>query len=200
MPINDPSLFEAYRDELRRLQDITGKPIDVVINDTLKRSLGLLKQNDGDTARRFTMAMEGLIAEFGCSILCNAHQPKSGADGGVVGSGDFTANCPVTPHLIADHDGTGRLAGITCRFEPKFRVGPAPLPFVAKTVSVPLPRPVAGFASDLILTALSEDEQAGRIMPARAARLSEQEDCREIERVCATGGRTISIAASRPKR
>ena len=184
IPINDPSLFEAYRDELRRLQDITGKPIDVVLNDTLKRSLGLLKQNDDDTARRFTMAMEGLVAEFACPILCNAHQPKSGADGGVAGSGDFTANCPVTPHLVAEHDSTGRLAGIRCRFEPKFRVGPMPLPFTVRTVSVPLPRPVAGITSDLVLTALSAEEEAGRVTPARAARLSEQEDCREIERVC----------------
>jgi hypothetical protein len=187
IPINDLSLFEAYRSELKRLQDITGRPIDIVLNDTLKRSLGLLKQNDDDTARRFTMSMEGLIDEFGCTIICNAHEAKSGPDGGIAGSGDFTANCPVTPHLIAVRDG-GKLMGISCRFEPKFRIGPAPEPFTVKTVAVPLPRPVAGFTSDLVLRAMSAEEEAQRPTPAREARLSEQEDCREIERVCGEHG------------
>jgi len=191
IPINDPSLFEAYRDELWRLQDITGKPIDVVVNDTLKRSLGLLKQNDDDTGRRFTTAMEGLIAEFGCAVICNAHQPKSGPDAGIAGSGDFNANCPVTPHLIGEKDERGRLTAIECRFEPKFRVGPVPKPFTARAISVALPKPVGGVVSDLVLVALSDAEQAAR-KPARAARLVEQEDCRIIERaLCEAGARDL---------
>jgi hypothetical protein len=183
IPINDPNLFNAYQDELRRLQDLTGKPIDIVVNDTLKRSLGLLKQNDDDTGRKFTFAMEGLIEEFGCPILCNAHQPKSGADGAIAGSGDFTANCPVTPHLIGEKDGLGRLVSMECRFEPKFRVGPAPAPFAARAVLVTLPKPVGGVTSDLVLVALTPLEQAQRVTPAKAARLSEQEDRRTVERV-----------------
>lgn len=191
IPINDPNLFEAYRDELHRLQDITGKPIDIVVNDTLKRSLGLLKQNDDDTGRRFTAAMEGLIADFGCPILCNAHQPKSGPDGAIAGTGDFTANCPVTPHLIGKKDGRQQLASIECRFEPKFRVGPAPQPFTVKAVPVALPKLVAGVASDLVLVAISEAEQASRA-PSRAARMAEEEDCRRIERtLCEAGARDL---------
>jgi hypothetical protein len=188
IPINDPNLFNIYRDELRRLQDIAGKPIDIIANDTLKRSLGLLKQNDDDTGRRFTLAMEGLIDEFACPILCNAHQPKSGPDGAIAGSGDFTANAPVTPHLMSEKDSSGRLISVECRFEPKFRVGPAPMPFTARCEPVTLPAPIGGVVSDLVLVALTAAEQAGRITPAKARLLSEQEDRRTVERVLAEQG------------
>ena len=145
----DKTLLSDYRDELRRLQDETGKAIETIANDTLKRSLGSLRQNDDDAARRFCAVMEELADEFGCTILCNAHQPKHGAEGMIAGSGDFIANCPVTPHIKGITE-RKKLIGMECEFEPKFRVGPKPDPFSVRATAVVLPRPVAGFPTDFV--------------------------------------------------
>jgi AAA domain len=145
-------LLSAYRDELHRLQDESGKAVEIIGNDHLKKSLGALKQNDDDAARQFTAVMEKLASEFGCTIICNAHQPKYGAEGLIAGSGDFTAACAVTPHLKAVTDGRKRLIGIDCEFDPKFRIGPKPDAFNVRALPVELPAPVAGFPTDLVFT------------------------------------------------
>jgi AAA domain len=156
-PINDPKLCEKYCEELDRLRRQSGKEIAVVLNDTLKRSLGTLKPNDGDTGQKFTAAMEALIKAFNTTVICNAHQPKSGPEGGISGTGSFVDNAPITPHLTR-HDGGGQFI-IRCDFEPKFRVGPRPEPFSVKGVPVALPHPVAGVVSDLVFVAMTPDEQ-----------------------------------------
>jgi hypothetical protein len=161
IPLHKQGLRKSYVDELHRLQDITGKHIEIIGNDTLKRSLGSLSQNDDDTAREFTDMMEGLSEEFGATILCNSHQPKSGAARGIAGAGDFMDCGPVTPHLIGrKHPKTQQLLGVKCVFEPKFRIGPTPPSFYAECVTVPLLEPYNGHTSDLVLVSDSRGDEA----------------------------------------
>jgi hypothetical protein len=160
IPLTDPRLFEAYRDELRRIQDITGKPIDLIVNDTLTRSLGTLNPNDAETGQLFTTAMEALIDEFGATLICNAHEPKTG--GTISGTQVFLNNAPVTPNLTREgKDDTD--FRIRCTMEPKFRIGPKPKPFTVKGHLVPLPKPVAGTSTDLVFKMLAPAEEPRRV-------------------------------------
>jgi hypothetical protein len=159
IPITDPNLLSEYRDELRLIQDISGKPIDLVLNDTLTRSLGGLKPNDAETGQQFTQAMEALISEFNTTIICNAHEPKTG--GTISGTQVFLNNAPVTPHLerVGKDDTDFQ---IICEMEPKFRVGPKPKPFTVKGHAVPIPKRVDGIASDLVFKITEPSERAGK--------------------------------------
>jgi hypothetical protein len=150
IPLTDRSLFQRYRDELKLIQDITGKPIDLIVNDTLGRSIHGLKPNDQETGQIFTAGMEGLIQEFNTTILCVAHQPKSDS-GTISGTQVFLDNAPVTPHIVGTKLG-GQLSKFRVTMEPKFRVGAPPKPFTAVARTVPLPTPVNGSHSDLIFT------------------------------------------------
>ena len=150
IPLTDPALFARYRDELRRIQDITGKPIDMILNDTLGRSIQGLKANDQETGYRFTAAMEQLIGEFNTTILCSAHDNKS-ASGTISGTQTFLDAAPVTPH-IEGLKTAGELRGFKVTMEPKFRVGPPPKPFTVRALPVVLPSAVNGSHSDIVFT------------------------------------------------
>src|SRR5262249_31984935 len=53
LPLDNPDVFEECREEIRRIQRETGKPIDLIVDDTLGRSLGSLPPNDGETGHKF---------------------------------------------------------------------------------------------------------------------------------------------------
>jgi hypothetical protein len=144
----------------------------MILNDTLGRSIAGLKPNDQETGQIFTSAMERLIAEFETTILCSAHQPKSGD--GISGTQVFLDNAPVTPHVEGIKSG-GQLHGFKVTMEPKFRVGPPPKPFTVKARAVALPEVVNGSHSDLVFAldngAVPEAHSAvrGRILASLSA-------------------------------
>ena len=178
-PVTDADLAEKMCEEMTRIEKQTGEKIVIAMNDTLKRSIGAMPQNAGETGMMFTTAMETVIRRFGCTILVNAHQPKSGAEGKIAGTGTFIDNAPVTAHLRDISPGK-ELSEIICDFEPKFRIGPKPKPFVVKAIAVPLAQPVAGFSSDLVFQALEPAEAAQR---AAQHHKEVNADTREMRRV-----------------
>jgi len=147
IPLTDPNLLDAYRADLHAIQRITGKPIDLIVNDTLTRSLGEMKPNDAETGQLFTTVMETLIRDFNTTILCTAHEPKTG--GTISGTQVFLNNARVTPHLerVGKDDTDFR---IVCEMEPKFRIGPKPKPFTVLGRAVPISSGIDGVASDLV--------------------------------------------------
>lgn len=147
LPLDDLPLFAECVAEIRRIRDLAGRPIDAIFDDTLGRSLGTLPPNDGETGHPFTVAMEKLIAEFGCSVIVNAHEPKTG--GTISGTQRFLDNAPVTPHVEGIKSGP-ELRGFKVTMEPKYRIGAPPKPFTAHAEPVALPEPVNGSHTDLV--------------------------------------------------
>jgi len=154
IPLDDPNLWEKYYDEVKRFVKKRG-PLGCIGNDTLKRSIGSLKQSENETADRFTKVMEGLAKEFSCSVICNAHEPKAGASGYIAGSKDFTNAASVTPHLIRTSE---KPFNVKIEFEPKYRIGARPSPILIHGHAQQLPAPVSGQTSDLCFTAVSDAE------------------------------------------
>ncbi len=155
IPIYDPDA-EKYFDEIRRVEKETGERFVLFLNETLKRSIGANNQKDHEIGAQFNKTMEDLIKEFGATMICTAHQPKSGADAGIAGSQTFMDNAPVTPHLIRIGKDPFE---IRCEFEPKFCVGPKPQPFTVKGSPVALGKTIGGHSTDLVFMALSAAEE-----------------------------------------
>jgi hypothetical protein len=168
IPLTDPTLFARYRDELKLIQDMTGKPIDLIVNDTLGRSIHGLNPNDQETGHIFTAGMEGLIQEFNTTLICSAHRPKSDSST-ISGTQVFLDNVPVTPHIEGHRTGGNQLTGFTVTMEPKFRVGPPPKPFTVRALAVVLPKPVNGAHTDMIFS-VSAGEQCHKRNSQRGKR------------------------------
>jgi hypothetical protein len=141
-------MFEECKEEIRRVQRETRRPIDAIIDDTLGRSIGVLPENAAETGHIFTREMEGLIQEFQCPVIVNAHEPKSG--GTISGTQRFLNNAPVTPKIEGEKDAGKQLVGFTVTMDPKYRIGPTPKPFSVKAITVSIPEPVNGASSDLV--------------------------------------------------
>jgi hypothetical protein len=159
LPLDDPETLQECWNEIDRVRRETGKPIDAIFDDTLARTIGSLPPNDGETGHRFSMHMEALIREFGCPVIVNAHEPKSG--GTVSGTQRFLDYCPVTPHIIGHKTPDLQLTGFTVKMEPKYRIGPTPKPFSVAATTVRLPQVVNGAHTDLIFTLDRTQRQKG---------------------------------------
>lgn len=137
LPVDDDEKLKYLKGKVHDIQRASGRPIDAILNDTLGRSLGSKSPNDAEVAQYFSVVMEGLTKEFGCAVICTAHQPKAG--GTIAGSQIFVNNAPVTIHVEGDFDTDNQLIGFSNKFAPKYRIGPTPPRFrvIAETVTLP---------------------------------------------------------------
>jgi hypothetical protein len=77
IPLTDKDLLRRYRDELRAIEDIAGRKIDLIMNDTLGRSIAMLNPNDQQTGQIFTAAMDELVREFGHRLCAWRINPRA---------------------------------------------------------------------------------------------------------------------------
>jgi RecA-family ATPase len=140
------TVAKLWRD-LARLQK-GGRKVRMIVNDTLKKSLGPLESNKSEVAHAFSRHMDTLADHFECAVLVNAHMPKSG--NGIGGSKDFENAASWTYELTGLKDSDNRLTGIEAKGV-KARTGQQPGKFRVTAERVPLEKPVGGNTHDLVM-------------------------------------------------
>ena len=131
--MSDPDSVKELRSEIDALHAVAGTP-QVIIIDTLARSLGGASENDGKDINLFIMACDELAEEYECTVLLVHHTGHQNKDRG---RGASQINAALESEFRIEQWGEGETAKILLTFtKQKEDKLPDPMAFVKLPVSI----------------------------------------------------------------